>query len=498
MSQEKELPLKENIIELACPSHGGLIREMADKYGIPASEMLDLSASLNPIGSPFDHPLGGLDLDSLLETAMERFGQYPDNRYLEFRKAAVRFLDNGLSVENIVPGNGSCELIRLVAEAIVDLGDIVLIPHPTFAEYEQQCNVAGADVRYIGQDDIFDLSDDVLGVAKILFVCNPNNPTGKLHKREDILSLAKRCVSNNTLLFVDEAFIELADDPSQTITDAVLDNDHLFILRSLTKDFAIPGVRLGFGVASKTIANALNTARLSWNLGSIPEEIGMAMLNMEGGCNSPYLVASRKAIENDRNYLTERISRIRKFKPLQSTVNYILVDISASSLDSVELTQLLAAHRVLIRDCSSFPSMGKDFIRIAVRPKEETDILSQAIGKVVVEKAREDAKADLVSMLESGDAAPCGGNLDCPYYPCHSCDDQDCTLCFCPFYRCEDERTGGKWVNRSSGGQVWSCEDCVLVHEKDAVKELLSVLSEDGDMGSKLKIAWDKVLEPRL
>jgi len=222
------------------------------------------------------------------------------------------------------------------------------------------------------------------------------------------------------------------------------------------------------------------------------------MLNMEGGCNSPYLVASRKAIENDRNYLTERISMIRKFKPLPSTVNYILVDISASSFDSVELSQRLAAHGVLIRDCSSFPSMGTDFIRIAVRPKEETDILSRAIGNVVVEKAREDAKADLVSMIESGDASPCGGDTDCPYYPCHRCEDQDCTLCFCPFYRCEDERTGGKWVDRSSGGQVWSCEDCVLVHEKDVVKELLDVLSEGGDMGSKLKKAWDKVLEPRL
>ncbi|UGV40668.1 threonine-phosphate decarboxylase [Methanococcoides orientis] len=498
MSHKKQIPLKDHVVELACPAHGGLIREMADRYGIPESDMLDLSASLNPLGSPFDHPSGGLDLDDVMERAAQRFAQYPDNRYLEYRSAAVNFLGNGLSVENIVPGNGSCEIIRLVAEAVLEHDDIVLIPHPTFAEYEQQCKVAGADVRYIKQEEVMGLSDEVLESAKLLFVCNPNNPSGKLRKREDLLDLARRCELNHTLLFVDEAFIELADDPSQSIADMVENNDHLFILRSLTKDFAIPGVRIGFGVASKRMAEALNTARLSWNLGSIPEEIGVALMNMEGGCDSPYLVQSREAIKKDREYLIERISRIRKFIPIDTTINYILVDISNSSFDSTELTERLASHGVLIRDCSSFPFMGKDYVRIAVRPKEETDRLSRAIGKVVVEKARENARFDLICMLESGDAKPQGPNTDCPYYPCHHFPGQDCTFCFCPFYKCEDERTGGKWVDRSSGGKVWSCEDCVVVHQKDVVENILNELSGEGQMDDKLKKAWTKVVEPVL
>ncbi|WP_135604037.1 threonine-phosphate decarboxylase CobD [Methanococcoides sp. NM1] len=498
MSYKKQIPLKDHVVELACPAHGGLIREMAGRYGIPESEMLDLSASLNPLGSPFDHPSGGLDLDDVMERAAHRFGQYPDNRYLEYRSAAVNFLGNGLSVDNIVPGNGSCEIIRLVAEAVLEHDDIVLIPHPTFGEYEQQCKVAGADVRYIKQEEVMGLSDDVLESAKILFVCNPNNPTGELRKREDLLDLAERCALNHTLLFVDEAFIELADDPSQSIADTVDNNDHLFILRSLTKDFAIPGVRIGFGIASKRMAEALNTARLSWNLGSIPEEIGVALMNMEGGCDSPYLVQSREAIKKDRDYLIERISRIRKFIPIDTKINYILVNISDSVFDSTDLTERLASHGVLIRDCSSFPFMGKDYVRVAVRPKEETDRLSRAMGKVVVEKARENARSDLICMLESGNAKPQGPNTDCPYYPCHHFPGQDCTFCFCPFYKCEDERTGGKWVDRSSGGKVWSCEDCVLVHQKDVVEKILNELSGEGSMEDKLKKAWNKVMEPLL
>lgn len=498
MSHKKQISLKDHISELACPAHGGLIREMAGRYGISESEMLDLSASLNPLGSPFEHPSGGLDLDAIMEKAAKRFGQYPDNRYLEYRSAAVNFLGNGLSVDNIVPGNGSCEIIRLVAESVLDKDDIVLIPHPTFAEYEQQCKVAGADVRYIRQEEVMELEDSVLESAKILFVCNPNNPSGKLRSREDLLDLAERCASKDTLLFVDEAFIELADDPSQSIVDLVEGNNHIFILRSLTKDFAIPGIRLGFGVASKRVAEALNTARLSWNLGSVPEEIGIAVMNMEGGCNSPYLVQSREAIKKDRRYLIERMSRIRKFMPIDTKVNFILVDISDSAFDSTELMQRLASHGVLIRDCSSFPFMGKDFIRIAVRPKEETDRLARAIGKVVVGKAREGARSDLIKMVDSGNAKPLGPNTDCPYYPCHHFPGQDCTFCFCPFYPCEDERTGGKWVERSSGGKVWSCEDCVLVHQKDVVQKILNELSGEGRIEDKLKKAWTKVVEPLL
>ncbi len=497
MSENNNRSLKEHIVELQCPAHGGLIVQTAEKYGLDPEMILDLSASLNPIGTPFDHPSGGLMLEDVLGQAIEKMQHYPDNRYPQLRSAAASFIGGSLTAENIVPGNGSCEIMRLVAECMVDENDIVLIPHPTFNEYEQQCKITGARVHYITQEGIFDIEEGLLERAKLLFVCNPNNPTGILHPGEKLLELAKRCAAKDTFLFVDEAFIELSD-PSQSVAAVVADHPNMLVLRSLTKDFAVPGVRLGFGVACTQLAEKLNTARLSWNLGSLADAMGTALLNMEGGSYSDYLKTSRQTICKEREYLIEKMSGIRKFKPIPGDVNYILVDLEDSPLDSVELTGRLAQKGILIRDCSSFPSMGNRYVRIAVRPREETDRLSTALGEVVVEKARDTAKENLGSLLDKGIRTPQGGNRECPYYPCHHFPDQDCTFCFCPFYPCKDTRTGGKWVDRSSGGSVWSCEDCTIVHEKEFVQHALDILHEEGDLDDKLKKVWEKVMEPRL
>lgn len=472
------------------------MRKTSQQYGIPESELLDASASLNPYGTPFDHPYTGLDMDNILHSALMRMGQYPDNRYTEFRNAAARFVGNSITAENIIPGNGSSEIIRLVAETVIEKGDIVLIPSPTFSEYEQQCSIFGAEIRYIKQDMLPDVPTDILQGARLLFVCNPNNPTGKLFTREELQILIEKCRENDVVLFVDEAFIELAD-PSQTIVDLVESNDHLFIQRSLTKAFAIPGIRMGFGVASVKIATLLNNARLSWNMGCVAEEVSTVLMNMDGGCYSRYLQESREMIAREKDFLMKKLER-RGFRPLESTVNYIFVDISDLSMDSTELTERMAAHGVLIRDCSSFQDIGKHHIRIAVRTREENERIVDCIRQVIQEWGREQAILYLERNLENArDKGRLGSNKKCNYYPCHF-ENQDCTFCFCPFYPCQDERTGGKWITGSSGNDVWSCLECRVVHEPAVVEKMLSVLTLEGCNEESLQKTWKKVVEPQL
>ncbi len=494
--KSSSLPVKNYLQDLKPCAHGGLIRKSSQNYGIPESEILDASASLNPFGTPFDHKWSQLNLDVLLAKGLEKLEQYPDNRYLEYRKAAAVFIGMGMTYENIVPGNGSTEIIRLVAECVINEGDMVLIPRPTFSEYEMQCKVMGASIKYIDQEDILDPDDKLLDEAKMIFVCNPNNPTGKLLLKEDIDSLAKKCASHDTILFVDEAFIELAD-PEQSVAYLVEGNDYLFIQRSLTKAFAIPGIRMGFGVASKNFACVLNNARLSWNMGCIADIVATALLSMEGGVNSQYLRESRAFITKERQFLMDKLSR-RGFKPFESSVNYIYVDISSLPLDSSELSQRMASKGVLIRDCSSFQNIGKDYIRIAVRNREENERIAATIRTVIYEWGREQAKIQLEENITT--ASKCGrmgSNKECAYYPCHF-EGQDCTFCFCPFYPCEDERTGGTWVESSSGGQVWSCLDCDVMHQEDVVDDLLSVFTREGLNEKSVKKAWNEVVESKL
>lgn len=496
MSEQRSVPLKEHLLNLEPCRHGGLIQETSEKYGIPESEILDFSANFNPLGSPFEYPGSGLDFDEIIKKSRGKLLEYPDNRYLEFREAAAKFVELGVSPENIIPGNGSTEIIRLLVECVLEKGDKVLIPWPTFGEYEMQCRIMGAEIEYPAQEEIETLPDEILEKAKILFICNPNNPTGKLRTREQLKALAERCKAHKTLLYVDEAFIDLSD-PSQSVADLTASNEYIFVMRSLTKAFAIPGVRMGFGIASPEMAGILNTARLSWNLGTIANAIGTTLLNIEGGTHNPYLEEARAMILEEGAKFKAKLDRIRGFEAGEVNTNYIFVDISKFMLDSGELSERLAARGVLVRDCSNFQCLGKDFIRVAVRPAEENEKLIAAIGDLITEWGREQAKQELQHVIEKAAEEGIGGRKTCEYYPCHF-KGQNCTFCFCPFYPCEDERTGGKWIQSSRGGKVWSCVDCHLVHKTEIAQQVLDCLMHEGDTDELVKVAWKKVMEPIL
>ena len=134
MSEQRSVPLRKHLLDLKPCRHGGLIQETSETYGIPESEILDFSANFNPLGNPFEHPESGLSFDDILKTSFKKLTEYPDNRYPEFREAAAKFVGLGVTPQNIIPGNGSTEIIRLVVECVVEKGDIVLLPWPTFAD----------------------------------------------------------------------------------------------------------------------------------------------------------------------------------------------------------------------------------------------------------------------------------------------------------------------------------------------------------------------------
>ena len=496
MSEKRSVPLREHLLALKPCRHGGLIQETSETYGVPECEILDFSANFNPLGNPFEYPETGLNFDSILKTSLGKLMEYPDNRYLEFREAAARFVGLGVTPPNIIPGNGSTEIVRLVVECVVEKGDTVLLPWPTFGEYEMQCRIMGAEPEYPRQDEVETLPDEVLEKAKILFICNPNNPTGKLRTREEIKALAERCKKHKTLLFVDEAFIELSD-PAQSVADLAASNNYVFVMRSLTKDFAIPGIRMGFGIAAPEMAEILNTARLSWNLGTVANATGTALLNIEGGMDNPYLKKARAMIREEGEKFKAKLDRIRGFKAGEVNVNFIFVDISKFMLDSSELSKRLAARGVLIRDCASFHGLGKDYIRVAVRTAEENDRLIAVIGDVITQWGKEQAKNELQHVIEKASEEGIGGRKTCEYYPCHF-EGQNCTFCFCPFYPCENEKTGGKWIQSSRGGKVWSCVDCHLVHNKEIAQKILDCLMQEGDTDELVKVAWKEVMEPIL
>ena len=355
-------------------AHGGRIGEYADAD----QPMIDFSANLNPMGMP-DVPTAIREIEGIFH--------YPDNNYPKLRAVSADFVEacsgangsNRITAENIVPANGSSELIRLFAETVIERGDSVIIPAPTFDEYAFQCRLFGADVQYHDYSKILELSSGQISDASAVFLCNPNNPTGDLIAGDNVRRLADRCSDRETFLFVDEAFIELSD-PAQSVAHSVFDSDFVVVLRSLTKVFAVPGLRLGFGIASAGVAELLNCARLVWNVSVPAEAIGMNM--MEACMKGDYLKQSIALIRKEQGYLMEAFTS-RGFSPHESAVNFILVDISNTGMDSQEMVERLAGNGILVRDCATFQGLDGRYVRVAVRTGEENRMLMRAIDAVM-------------------------------------------------------------------------------------------------------------------
>ena len=159
-----------------------------------------------------------------------------------------------------MPGNGSSELIRLMAEACLEEGKLALVPTPSFGEYTNQSLLAGGKVEKtkIGEDGLPVLDQALLESADLLFLCNPNNPTGRLLSADQVTDLADRCERAETFLLVDEAFIELCR-PEESVAALAPEREYLFVMRSLTKSFGVPGLRLGFGVYNSRLWLASST-----------------------------------------------------------------------------------------------------------------------------------------------------------------------------------------------------------------------------------------------
>ncbi|MCD4843000.1 MAG: aminotransferase class I/II-fold pyridoxal phosphate-dependent enzyme [Methanosarcinales archaeon] len=466
--------------------HGGRIARELQTSGV---EPLDFSANCNPFGPPDKEKL-----KLIINRAIKNINWYPDNDYNDLRTAAARFA--GVELENIIPANGSSELIRLIMQTILDNGDKVILPQPTFDEYELSIKLSGAIPENIKYEAVYRdpgaITDDMLNRSKSVIICNPNNPTGTLLSVTDLEKLAKRCQESETFLVIDEAFIELSD-PSSSMSTNVNTNPFLILIRSLTKIFTIPGIRIGYGIAHRDIASKMNNLRIPWNVGSIPAAVGTWLLDTN--YNDPaFLEHSREQISIERDWLTKQLDLIRGFDPVPSSTNFILINIRDFGMDSSMITRCMQQLGILIRDCNSFRRLGQNYIRVAVRSHKENQQLIDTFSKSVELWGKYLAKKSIREALQRGKTF---SKTDCDYYPCHF-EGQDCTFCFCPFYPCEDERTKGEMIIRSTGDQIWSCMDCDLLHRPEVATAVLEELMKREGNLKDLKEIWKKVVEPLL
>jgi threonine-phosphate decarboxylase len=352
--------------------HGGNIKQICDKYGINPDEIIDFSASINPLGCP----------DVVRKAVSEQFNDilhYPDSQCTDLRKTIAEKVPCNES--NIIVGNGSNELFYLIPRALRPEKGVIL--QPTFAEFNDAfCNSNIEVIEIINDDKDFPVINTNISRLKsvedcMVFLCNPNNPTGQLTRREDIIEL----VNDNPkrLIVIDEAFMDFVEDDEKysVIRDAPL-MDNLIVVRSLTKFYGFPGLRLGYLVANESIVNKLMRYKEPWTVNTIAQVAGMAAINDE-----EFAVNTRQYVSGEKAFLYDGLAMINGIQPFKPTVNFILVRIEDSGITSSEIQNLLLKSNILIRDCSNFVGLDENYFRVAVKTREENRKLLSALKLVM-------------------------------------------------------------------------------------------------------------------
>ncbi len=317
--------------------HGGRVRWHRTRE---RGELLDFSANVNPY--PPEIPWTP-DTSALKD--------YPDDRYVTLKEEIGRTF--GRAAAEVAVGNGSVELIRAFCSAVLGAGDTAYVESPTFAEYGMAVRLAGARC-----------TADENGAA-VRFLCNPNNPTGKLLGRAEVLRLLDGVAGRGAYLFLDEAFIELSD-PAQSVVD--VSHENLFLLRSLTKSFAVPGIRFGYAFGAPELIEKVETVRLPWTVNAFAESFAI-----EAFRHYDLLEESRERIARERAWLCSRLDALGLgYAP--PSANYILIEVP---IEAEALADRLLSRGILVRDCRSFGLPRH--IRVAVRTHEENRQLIEAL-----------------------------------------------------------------------------------------------------------------------
>ena len=334
---------------------------------------LDFSANCNPLGTPES-------VKQAVRDSLDHLKDYPQVGYAPLKEAIAAYED--VKPEHIICGNGAAELVFSLCHALRPKR--ALIPVPTFAEYEQALESVGAQVEHVllKEEEEFRVQDSFIDWLHkdldMVFLCNPNNPTGMLTDREFLFKLLRVCREMDIFLVVDECFQDFIRDPDQYSLKAQLPRYHnLFLLKAFTKRYAMAGVRLGYGITeNEELLEKMTLATQPWNISVPAQAAGIAALK-----ETDYVERARNLIFEEAEYLSGELYKLG-MTVFPSQANYLFFK------GPEDLFEICVRKNVLIRDCSNYPGLGKGFYRVAVRTHEENEQLIRTIHDGLMEERK--------------------------------------------------------------------------------------------------------------
>jgi len=319
--------------------------------GVDDPWVLDFSANVNP-----EIPAGAA---RVYDAAFASARTYPADDYSEFRARAAKRVD--CEPRQVIPTAGGLGAIRLAIATTITAGDRVLVPAPSFGEYEKEVRLQGGEPAFAAPGDL--LRRDPAEFSLVI-CCAPNNPTGDLPARQALGAFAERCRAAGTPLLVDEAFLGFTEQVSLAGRDGVI------VARSLTKLYGLPGLRAGYAVATGEHRERLTAARSPWGIGGPAAGVGTHCLG-----KAEFVEGTRERVAGERARMRERLAT--RFDVPRSWAPFLLVDLGAP--DAVdEVIEELRAADIVVRDARSFRGL-ESHVRVAVRLPDENDRLLDAL-----------------------------------------------------------------------------------------------------------------------
>ena len=347
--------------------HGGDVRAWAKKALIDPGQIIDFSASINPLGPP-------ASARKAFQKSYGEVSRYPDPYGEELKEALAK--RQGMKPAEVLLGNGSTQLIYLLCQALRPRKALVV--GPAFSEHANALKLAGAKVRFLflAADDDFKFStEEFMGEWEkdddVVFLTTPNSVTGQLIPRAEIEKIARIAAIRKTFLIVDEAFVDFVE--GESVKQLIRDNPYLLVLRSLTKYYALPGLRLGYILAHPRRVAQLAAYLEPWSVNGPAQKVALACL-----ADASFGLKTERWLQRERNFLAQALTSLKGFQPYPSSANFLLVRL-ADKTDALELRSFLLSKKILIRACNSFGGLGCHHFRIAVLQRKDNRRLLEAL-----------------------------------------------------------------------------------------------------------------------
>ncbi|MCK4648495.1 threonine-phosphate decarboxylase [bacterium] len=364
--------------------HGGNVEEITRRYGLREEKIMDFSANINPLG-PSSRVI------KALKENLSKIACYPDPEAIDLREKLSKCLK--VNPENIIAGNGAEELIYLICRALKPGKALIIVP--TFGEYEIALKNVGCKIEFFpvkSRDDFrLDIEELLENIKKIdlprpcvqerglLFLCNPNNPTGQLINKADMLKIVGVARKREVFVVVDEAFMDFDESAeAETLIQEAIKRNNLFVIRSLTKFFALPGIRIGYGIGNKRLLEKLKIHKEYWSVNTLAQIAGIAALK-----DKEYVKKTKELISEERKFLYHKLSKINGLRPYSSVTNFIFCQLTTNRVNSTIIWKKLIQKNILIRDCSSFRSLNNRYIRMTIKTHQENLHLINFLSKIL-------------------------------------------------------------------------------------------------------------------